>query len=262
MSTFCSPPVCPFLSRPYAMAAAVGSLMMRITSSPAITPASCARAPPLATASAAKPSSTRAAGRISLGGCGGAGGGREERAAPQKRWVELGGRSRADPRPLAPGSVRVGAGGCCGGVGGVGAAEERRRWRPAEPAAPGRLRPSPPPKNGSAPPRAPHPLLITRHRTIAPSLPPDPPPHTPAHHKQRCAPLGLSCWRQWRWVPRRPTLRRPPMATWRQRCSVSGAGGGGRGGARMAGRQPVNAGPCAPPPALPAPPPALAVPPA
>ena len=37
MSTLCSPP---FLSRPYAIAAAVGSLMMRSTLRPAITPAS------------------------------------------------------------------------------------------------------------------------------------------------------------------------------------------------------------------------------
>jgi len=41
MSTFFSPVTpCDFLSRPYAIAAAVGSLMMRSTSSPAIAPAS------------------------------------------------------------------------------------------------------------------------------------------------------------------------------------------------------------------------------
>ena len=44
MRTLCSRCPAPwvFLSRPYAMAAAVGSLMMRRTSSPAIAPASCA----------------------------------------------------------------------------------------------------------------------------------------------------------------------------------------------------------------------------
>ena len=40
MSTFFSPTDVAFLSSPYAMAAAVGSLMMRITLRPAITPAS------------------------------------------------------------------------------------------------------------------------------------------------------------------------------------------------------------------------------
>ena len=40
MSTFFSPWLVAFLSRPYAMAAAVGSLMMRITLRPAMTPAS------------------------------------------------------------------------------------------------------------------------------------------------------------------------------------------------------------------------------
>ena len=38
ISTFCSFPLLSFLSRPYAIAAAVGSLMMRRTSRPAITP--------------------------------------------------------------------------------------------------------------------------------------------------------------------------------------------------------------------------------